>query len=105
MGACGCLGGVCLCVCVRTCVFVCVCVVSDWVCPPPTAMEYLRTWFGIDLVATFPWELVLIAIEGMPSIVIRGFKMPRVLRLLRLRKEMEALERGVWAIRMTDSNI
>ncbi len=57
-------------------------------------MRYVRTWFGVDLVATFPWEVVLIAVPDIDPILIRAFKMPRVLRLIRLRKELQALETG-----------
>ena len=58
------------------------------------ALNYLRAWCAIDVVASFPldWCLSNISGEGDPTILIRLFrlgklaKMLRLLRLLRLRR-------------------
>ena len=63
--------------------------ITDW---RVLGARYLRTWFPVDLCATMPWEVFLLGQDVSPQLI-RALKMPRILRLIRLRKEVN-LETG-----------
>ena len=63
--------------------------ITDW---RVLGARYLRTWFPVDLCATMPWEIFLLGQDVSPQLI-RALKMPRILRLIRLRKEVN-LETG-----------
>lgn len=71
--------------------------------PLPSAMHYLRTWFAIDLVATFPFEQVakLAVTKGDTNdkFWLKQFKMPRLLRVIWLVRRLGMLQGHRW-IRM-----
>jgi len=55
--------------------------------PKRIATNYLKTWFALDLVSTFPFDKVIGALDSnSDSSVLRAFKLVRVLRLARLFK-------------------
>lgn len=63
--------------------------VSD---PARIARNYLRTWFVIDVLASFPFELFALAAGRKIDLSILALlKLPRLLRLGRLMKKLDAL--------------
>ena len=55
------------------------------------AVKYLTSWFALDVIATVPWDLLLLALAGMssnpaPGLLARAPKIARVLRIPRVLK-------------------
>ena len=52
------------------------------------AHNYVHGWFSFDLIATWPWELMA---PGASTQILGILKLPRILRLSRLMKNLEVL--------------
>jgi hypothetical protein len=63
--------------------------------PKAVALNYFTGWFGIDFVATFPWEIVLeIGMTEDDEIVSRPMQYAALMRLLRLIRILRILRLG-----------
>lgn len=63
--------------------------------PKAVALNYFTGWFGIDFVATFPWEIVLeIGVTEDDEIVSRPMQYAALMRLLRLIRILRILRLG-----------
>ncbi|KAK3245742.1 hypothetical protein CYMTET_44707 [Cymbomonas tetramitiformis] len=61
------------------------------------AMMYLRSWFLLDVVATFPWETVLESASGASGVlklgkVVRLARLGRMLRILKLVSKLDVMK-------------
>lgn len=74
--------------------------------PKEVASQYVRTWFGLDLIATFPFDTVVSALASgslaageqlsvtLPRLLrfLRLIKLTRVLRILKLKKLLDQMD-------------
>ncbi len=49
-----------------------------------TARHYLRSWFAVDFIATFPFDLLLLLLHGNQPWVVHAMRMARILKVFRL---------------------